>query len=96
MSRKILKSNGAFVLIGGSPSWKTSSETGRLFSLVQNLSFGLQNDRQKLKQVGYQSYAVNHVNKASDISLNIDYYLSPYLNNELLLNFGGESNSSVS
>lgn len=96
MSRKILKSNGAFVLIGDSPSWKTTNETGRLLSLVQNVSFGLQNDRQKLKQVGYENYAVNHINKSPDVSLNIDYYLSPYLNNELLLNFGGESNSSSS
>jgi hypothetical protein len=87
MNRKILKSDGAFVLIGDSPSWKTSSETGRLFSLVQNLSFGLQNDRQKLKQVGYENYAVNHINKSPDINLNINYYLTPYLHNELQLGF---------
>ena len=91
MSRKILKSNGAFVLIGDSPSWKTTNETGRLFSLVQNLSFGVANERQKLKQVGYENYAVNHINRAPNVNLTIDYYLSPYLNNELLLGFAGKS-----
>ena len=91
MSRKILKSNGAFVLIGDSPSWKTTDETGRLFSLVQNVSFGITNERQKLKQVGYEYYAVNHINRAPNVNLTIDYYLSPYLNNELLLGFGGLS-----
>ena len=89
MSRKILKSNGAFVLIGDSPSWKTTAETGRLFSLVQNVSFGVTNERQQLKQVGYENYAVNHINRAPNVNLNIDYYLSPYLNNELLLRFAG-------
>jgi hypothetical protein len=91
MSRKILKSNGAFVLIGDSPSWKTTNETGRLFSLVQNLSFGVANERQKLKQVGYENYAVNHINRAPNVNLTIDYYLSPYLNNELLLGFNGRT-----
>lgn len=95
MSRKILKSNGAFVLIGDSPSWKTTNETGRLFSLVQNLTFGVTNERQKLKQIGYENYAVNDINRAPNVNLTIDYYLSPYLNNELLLGFGGASRADA-
>ena len=89
MSKKILKSNGAFVLIGDSPSWKTTTENGKLFSLVQDVSFGVTNERQKLKQVGYEGYAINHINRAPNVNLTIDYYLSPYLNNELLLGFAG-------
>ena len=84
MSRKVLKSNGAFILIGDPPSWKITNETGRLFSLVQNLSFGLANERQQLKQIGSKSYCVNHINRSPSVNLTIDYYLSPYLNNEFL------------
>jgi hypothetical protein len=91
MSRKVLKSNGAFILIGDPPSWKITNETGRFFSLVQNLSFGLANERQQLKQVGSKSYCVNHINRSPSIDLTIDYYLSPYLNNEFLLGFAGKS-----
>lgn len=96
MSRTILKSNGAFVLIGDPPSWKINGETGRLFSLVQNLSFGLTNERQQLKQIGYKNYIVNHINRSPTVNLTIDYYLSPYLNNEFLLGFGGRSTTSES
>jgi hypothetical protein len=91
MSRKILKSNGAFVLIGDSPSWKTTNETGRLLSLVQNVNFGLANERQQLKQIGNQAYSVNHINRSPNVNLTIDYYLSPYLNNEFLLGFAGKT-----
>ena len=66
-----------------------------MFSLVQNVSFGVTNERQKLKQVGYENYAVNHINRGPNVNLNIDYYLSPYLNNELLLGFGGVSTENA-
>jgi hypothetical protein len=90
MKNQILKSNSAFILIGDAPSWKTTAETGRLFSLVQNYSFDINLNRQKLKQIGRQNYAINNILQSPDVNLNIDYYLSPYLNNEFLLGFGGK------
>jgi hypothetical protein len=94
MKRRILKSDSAFVLIGDSPSWKTTQETGRFFSLVQNASFGVSMEKQKIKQLGQQKYAVNHINRSPNVNLQIDYYLSPYLNNEYLLGFNGRSTAA--
>lgn len=87
MNRKILKSNGAFVLVGEYPSWKTSNDYPSFFPLVQNLTFGLANERQQVKQLGNKNYIVNDLIRSPDINLNIDYYLSPYLCNESLLGF---------
>lgn len=91
MKRQILKSNSAIVVIGDSPAWKTGQETGRILSLVQNCDFSASNDRQKIKQIGSQSYAVNNIVRAPEISLSLDYYLTPYINNELLFGFNGDS-----
>jgi hypothetical protein len=88
MNNQILKSNSSFILIGDNPAWKTTSETGRLFSLVQDSSFSVNMDRQTAKQLGYQNYCINDLVKAPDVILNIDYYLSPFLINESLLGFG--------
>jgi hypothetical protein len=90
MKKQIIKSNSAFVVIGDSPSWKTGagSEFGRLFSLVQNCNFSVNNDRQSLKQIGHQNYGVNHIVKAPTVDLSFDYYLSPFLNNEMLMGLG--------
>jgi hypothetical protein len=87
MNRTILKSNSAFVAIGQSPSWTTGNDSARLFSLVQNCNFSVSNERQKLKQIGNKSYAVNDLVRAPNVELSFDYYLSPYINNELAMNF---------
>jgi len=87
MNKTILKSNSAFVAIGQSPAWKTGNDSGRLFSLVQNCNFSVSNERQKLKQIGSQKYSVNDLVRAPNIELSFDYYLSPYISNELAMNF---------
>lgn len=84
MNRQILKSNSAFVAMGDFPAWKTGEETGRLFPLVQNCNFSITTERQKMKQLGSQSYAVNHLVKAPSASLDLTYYLNSYCSNEIL------------
>jgi hypothetical protein len=61
----------------------------RLFTLTQNCNFGVSNDHLKLKQIGFDGYAVNEVFQAPKVNLTLDYLHSPYLNNELLLGFNG-------
>ena len=95
MNRTILKSNSAFVAIGQSPSWTTGNDSGRLFSLVQNCNFSVTNERQKLKQIGSQNYAVNDLVRAPNIELSFDYYLSPYISNELAMNFQQKSAANI-
>jgi hypothetical protein len=92
MNAVVLKSNKALVLIGNSPAWTTGQDSGYLFSLVQNSTASITNERQNLKQIGQQSYAVNDILRAPEVSLSMDYYLNPYLNNEFLLGFEGQEN----
>ena len=89
MKREILKSNAAFVAIGESPSWKAGPETGSLFALVQGCNISFNVERQSLKQLGSKKYIVNDVSRAPNVDLSLNYYLSPYLNNELLMGFNG-------
>lgn len=95
MNKTILKSNSAFVAVGQSPSWTTGEDKCRLFSLVQNCDFSISNQRQKLKQIGSQNYSVNDITQAPNVELTLDYYLSPYLNNEYLLNMLPSSSESI-
>jgi hypothetical protein len=92
MKKKILKSNSAFVLIGEKLPLTSSKDRGRLFSLVQGCEFSIQTERQKLKSIGIDRYIVNDLFKAPSVDLNFQYYLSPYINNELLMGFGGSGN----
>jgi len=87
MNRQVLKSNSAFVAIGDSPAWKTTEDTARLFQLVQGCNFSITNERQKLKQIGKEQYAVNHIVRAPQPNLNLSYYLSPFCSNEIMLGF---------
>jgi hypothetical protein len=95
MNKTILKSNSVFVAIGQSPAWTTGEDRCRLFSLVQNCNFSISNQRQKLKQLGSQDYSVNDIVQAPSVELSFDYYLSPYLNNEYLLNMLASSSDSI-
>jgi hypothetical protein len=92
MKAVVLKSNKALVLVGNSPAWTTGQDSGYLFSLVQNSTASITNERQNLKQIGQQNYAVNDIVRAPEVSLSMDYYLNPYLNNEFLLGFEGQEN----
>jgi hypothetical protein len=89
MKKEILKSNAAFVVIGESPSWKSTPEVGRLFTLVQNCDINFNVERQTLKQLGSKKYIVNNITRSPNIDLNLSYYFSPYINNELLMGFNG-------
>ena len=85
MSRIVLNSANTAVLIGDSPSFKTSDETGILFAGVQTASFSLPQTRQTQKQVGSYDYAVNDLIRHPDISLQINYLFSPSMANESAL-----------
>jgi hypothetical protein len=87
MKKEILKGNAAFVAIGKSPSWKSSAEEAKLFTLVQNCDIGFNVERQSLKQLGSKKYIVDHAIRSPDVNLNLNYYFSPYLQNELLMGF---------
>lgn len=91
MNNQILKSNSAFVVIGDSPAWKTSSETGRLFPLVQNFAFDISLNKQKSRQLGSKNYCINNLISSPEVNLKLDYYLSSNLTNELLLGFNCKS-----
>lgn len=87
MKKGILKSNAAFIAIGESPSWKSANENARLFTLVQNCDVGFNVERQALKQLGSKKYIANDISRAPNVSLNLNYYFSPYLHNELCMGF---------
>jgi len=89
MKKQLLKSNSSLVVIGDTPAWKTTQDYGRLMSLVQSCDFSIENNRQKTKQLGSQSYAIDDITRAPQASLSMNYYLTPYMNNELLLGFDG-------
>lgn len=91
MRRQILKSDSTFILRGGNPAWTTGEDVASLISLVQSSDVSVSSDRQSLKQVGSQSFAVNDVMRSPDVNLNIDYYLEPRMSNELLIGFGIEA-----
>jgi L-rhamnose mutarotase len=98
MKKNILKSNSSFVIIGKSPAWsETINESGRIFSLVQSVDFGFSSNKQASKQLGYQNYSSNIDLLTPQVDLSIDYYFSPYLNNELLMGFqrSGVNKSSM-
>jgi hypothetical protein len=82
MSRIVLNSANTAVLIGDSPSFKTSDETGVLFAGVQTVSFSLPQTRQTQKQVGSSAYAVNDLVRHPDINLQLSYLYSPSMANE--------------
>jgi hypothetical protein len=80
-----------FIATNGSQVTVTEKiDRAKLFSLVQNCNFSLSNNRQNLKQIGNQKHAVSDLVRAPNVDLSFDYYLSPYLNNELLMGFNGE------
>lgn len=88
MNKQILKSDSSFMIIGKSPAWNpTGNESGRIFSLTQAVGFDFSSTRQGNKQLGYQNYSTNQEHLTPDVNLSIDYYFSPYLNNELLMGF---------
>lgn len=87
MNKQILKSNSAFVVIGDAPAWKTGEEVGRLFPLVQSADFSITNERQKIKEIGSQSYAVDNIVRSPSASIDLSYYLNPYCSNEILAGF---------
>jgi hypothetical protein len=92
-NKYILKSDSSFMVIGKSPAWYPTGygfyESGKVFSLTQSVSYDFSSTRQAYKQLGYQNYSSNIEYKAPEINLSIDYYFSPYLNNELLMGFNG-------
>lgn len=91
MRKIILQSQEATVLIGGSPAWKTTQDSGKLFSLVQNSQFSINLERIQNKFLGQKNNTIDHIYKSPEVDLSIDYYLNPYLNNELLMGFSGEN-----
>jgi hypothetical protein len=95
MKKNILKSNSSFVIIGKSPAWsETINESGRVFSLTQSVDFNFSSNKQASKQLGYENYSTNIDYLMPQVDLSIDYYFSPYLNNELLMGFQKSGNNA--
>jgi hypothetical protein len=94
MKKNILKSNSSFVVIGKSPAYsEVFEENGRVFSLAQAVNFDFSSNKTASKQLGYQNYSSNIDVLAPEVNLSIDYYFSPYLNNELLMGFRNASDT---
>jgi hypothetical protein len=92
MNKQIIKSNSAFVVLGQSPAWTTGEDTVSLFPLVQGCNFGVNIEHQKSKQIGKQSYVINNTVKAPEVTVELSYFLNPYLSNELMIGFNGFTN----
>ena len=82
MARVNLKSNNTAVIIGESPSFKTTNETGTLFMGVQSASFSVDVQREVVKQVGSCYYAVDDLPRQPEVDLTISYLFSPNMINE--------------
>jgi hypothetical protein len=96
MNKNILKSNSSFMVIGKSPAWlPTNYESGRLFSLTQAVGFEFQSNKLKTRQLGYQHYSSDVDYQTPQANLSLDYYFSPYLNNELLMGFNVSGVSGI-
>ena len=89
MKKNPFKSNSAFVVIGESPAWKETKEIGSLFSLVQDCNFKINLNRQSHNQIGSNVYSYNEIVNSPKVDLSLSYYLSSFLNNELLMGFMG-------
>jgi len=83
--RDLLKSNNTLVLITESPAFKVTDETGYLFSAVQNSSYSFQMDRASVRQIGRKKPQIDDINRHPDVDLNIDYFASPAMYNEVLM-----------
>ena len=90
MARDILKSNNSLVIAGQRPAFSSGylindSMSGAYMSAVQSVSVGFSQQRQKSKQIGSKSLAVNDISRMPDVDLSISYYYTPAMLNENML-----------
>jgi len=90
MARNILKSNNSIVIAGQRPAFTTgdrigSDMSGAYMSVVQSVGVGFSQQRQKSKQVGSKSLAINDITRMPDVDLSISYYYTPAMLNENML-----------
>lgn len=90
MARDILKSNNSIVIAGQRPAFTTGnanyySMSGAYMSAVQSVSVGFSQQRQKSKQIGSKSLAINDISRMPDVDLSISYYYTPAMLNENML-----------
>lgn len=85
--KTILKSDSALLAIGNNPSWTTDLDYGRVLSLVQGSSYSINIEREQTKSLGDRNLFVDSVIKAPEVEVQIEYNLSPFLNNEFLFGF---------
>jgi hypothetical protein len=96
MSKPILKSNSAMLVVSPSPAWNTGEQSGYFVPLVQSSNLSLSVDRQTSKQLGSQSYAVDDLTRSPNVGFDVNYLFSPYLVNEYLLGIYTENQTSPS
>ena len=89
--KPILKSNSALIAIGNNPSWTTGVDYGRLLSLVQGSNYSVSIPRQTSKSVGSDMLFLDDISYAPEVEIQIQYNLSPFLNNEFLFGLKSES-----
>ena len=98
MSRIVLKSSNTAVILGESPAFKTTDDSGSLFASVKSASFGFSSDRQKVQEIGSKNLAVDDLIRSPNVDLSLSYTYSPtYANEDLLgLSFSLDEKSELS
>ena len=98
MSRIVLKSSNTAVVLGESPAFKTTDDSGSLFASVKSASFGFSSDRQKVQELGGKNLIVDDLIRSPNVDLSLSYTYSPtYANEDLMgLSFSLDEKSELS
>ena len=87
MSRIVLKSSNTAVVLGESPAFKTTDDSGSLFASVKSASFGFSSYRQKVQELGGKNLIVDDLIRSPNVDLSLSYTYSPTYANEDLMGF---------
>ena len=84
-NRVTLKSANTAVIVGDSPAFKTSVESGFVFAGVNSASYGFSNVRAELGQLGSQGFEKENIVRQPDVTLTMSYGFTPTFANEELI-----------
>lgn len=84
-NRVTLKSANTAVIVGDSPAFKTSVESGFVFAGVNSASYGFSNVRAELGQLGSQGFEKENIVRQPDVTLTMSYSFTPTFANEELI-----------
>jgi hypothetical protein len=86
-NRVTLNSANTVVIIGDSPSFKTTTESGFVFAGVRSATYGFSNVRADVEQIGSQLYEEKNIIRHPDVTLQMSYGFTPTFANEELFGF---------